>query len=496
MSDQQKVTTSSNEAAPPRTRYPQIKKFAAPSDLVARLAELDLQVSVDDELAADGVLSTPFVVNDASAGARTVGNRFAILPMEGWDATTDGKPTDLVERRWRRFGDGGSKLIWCEATAVVADGRANPNQLIMTEDNVESIAALRASMVDAHQSRFGTTEDLLVGLQLTHSGRWSRPEGAPQPRLAHDHPGLAARTAPGATVFTDDELDALIDAYVAAAKRAQRCGFDFVDVKHCHGYLLHELLTAVDRPGKFGGGFDGRTRFFRTVVERIRAEAPGLGVALRLSVYDFVPFRPGDGRIGEPDIDTDDAGSYRHAFGGDGTGLGIDLTEAHAMLDLCTELGVGLISITAGSPYYNPHIQRPAYFPPSDGYLPPEDPLVGVARMLAATAELQAAHPGLAIVTGGMSYLQDWFAHVGQPLLGSGGATSLGLGRMALSYPDLPADVLDGRELDRHLICRTLSDCTTAPRNGLISGCFPLDDFYKQRPERTQLTLIKRELRG
>ncbi|HNI34997.1 MAG TPA: hypothetical protein PLV93_06325, partial [Microthrixaceae bacterium] len=55
--------------------------------------------------------------------------------------------------------------------------------------------------------------------------------------------------------------------------------------------------------------------------------------------------------------------------------------------------------------------------------------------------------------------------------------------------------VLAGKDLDRHLVCRTLSDCTTAPRNGLISGCYPLDDFYKERPERTQLTLIKRSLR-
>ncbi len=152
--------------------------------------------------------------------------------------------------------------------------------------------------------------------------------------------------------------------------------------------------------------------------------------------------------------------------------------------------------MTAGSPYYNPHIQRPAYFPPSDGYLPPEDPLVGVVRMVDATRELQRRHPGIAVVTGGMSYLQDWIAHVGQHLVADGSATSIGLGRMALSYPDLPADVLAGNALDRHRVCRTLSDCTTAPRNGLISGCFPLDDFYKDRPERIELAEIKRRLRS
>ncbi len=472
-------------------RFPQVKKMAGPGDLRARLDELGLDLPLDDHVAADGPLSRPYAVRDASAGERTVGNRFAVLPMEGWDGTTGGAPTELVARRWRRFGEGGAKLVWGEATAVVAEGRANPNQLVMSPGNAEAIGDLRASVVHVHRERFGHVDDLVVGLQLTHSGRWCRPEGAPRPRVAYDHPVLAART-PDAVVLSDGDLRDLVDRYVDAAVLARGCGFDFVDVKHCHGYLLHELLSAVTRPGDFGGAFAHRTRFLRAVVEGIRQRAPDLALAVRLSAYDFTPFRPGDDRVGVPER----AGDYRHAFGGDGTGGGIDLTETHAFLDLCRELGIGLVSITAGSPYYNPHIQRPAFFPPSDGYLPPEDPLVGVARMLGATAELQAAHPDLAIVSGGMSYLQDWLPNVAQPMVADGRATAAGLGRMTLSYPDLPADVLAGRALERHLVCRTLSDCTTAPRNGLVSGCYPLDDFYKARPERVELARVKRERRA
>jgi 2,4-dienoyl-CoA reductase-like NADH-dependent reductase (Old Yellow Enzyme family) len=189
-------------------------------------------------------------------------------------------------------------------------------------------------------------------------------------------------------------------------------------------------------------------------------------------------------------------GPYDHAFGGDGTGLGIDLTETHAFLDIVEDLGIGLVSTTAGSPYYNPHVQRPASFPPSDGYQPPEDPLVGVARQLAATAEITRRHPGLTIVGSGYSYLQDWLAHVGQAVVAGGGATVVGIGRMALSYPGLAADVLAGRPLDRRLVCRTFSDCTTAPRNGLVSGCYPLDPFYKEHPQRVALTRAKRETRA
>lgn len=477
-------------APEPAKRLPQVKKMASPRALRERLDELGVDLGVDDTVDPVGPLARSFEVRDGTAGVRTVGNRFTILPMEGWDGTDSGAPTDLVQRRWNRFGTSGAKLIWAEATAVTAPGRANPHQLVMSATNAAAIAEARAEMVASHRTRFGSTDDLLVGLQLTHSGRWSRPQGALEPRTAFAHPMLDARS-PGATVLSDTELHELIDAYVAAASLAHRAGFDFVDVKHCHGYLLHELLGGVDRPGEFGGSFENRTRFLRTVVERLRNDEPDLMVALRLSAYDFAPFIPGPDRRGirEP-------GDVGHPFGGDATGTGIDLTEPHRLMDLCAELGIGLVSITAGSPYYNPHIQRPAYFPPSDGYLPPEDPLVGVARMAHVTAALQRAHPDLAIVTGGMSYLQDWFAHVGQHLVAAGDATSIGLGRMALSYPHLPADVLAGTPLDRQLICRTLSDCTTAPRNGLVSGCYPLDDFYKNRPERIELATIKRRLRS
>jgi 2,4-dienoyl-CoA reductase-like NADH-dependent reductase (Old Yellow Enzyme family) len=227
----------------------------------------------------------------------------------------------------------------------------------------------------------------------------------------------------------------------------------------------------------------------RIGVAGIRKRSPKLAIAVRLSAFDVVPYEAGDEGVGVPA----DANPYRYAFGGDGTGHGIDLTETHAMFDLFTELDIGLVSTTAGSPYYSPHIQRPAYFPPSDGYQPPEDPLIGVARQLAVTAELTAAHPDVKIVGSGYSYLQDWLPNVAQAVVDGGDASMVGLGRMMLSYPRLADDCLAGRQLDRRLICRTFSDCTTAPRNGLVSGCFPIDPFYKQHPQRVELTRFKRD---
>lgn len=473
-------------------RYPQVKKLDTAAKLRDHLAELGVELPLDDEVDPAGALAQPLTITDGGTGgvpARElhVPNRFAVLPMEGWDGTTDGRPTDLVRRRWGRFGTSGCGLVWGEATAVRPDGRANPNQLIIDQTTVDDIAALR-DLLDPSQ---------VVGMQLTHSGRYARPVDVPLPRTAYEHPLLDGRVhADSTNVFSDDELDELAEQYIDGAVLAQQAGFDFVDVKHCHGYFLHELLSARTRPGRYGGDLAGRTQFLRTVVAGIRDRAPGLAVAVRLSMFDLMPFRAGPGGVGEPDRDADDPRGYPFAFGGDGTGLGLDLAEAHELLGVFEELGVGLVSTTAGSPYYNPHIQRPAYFPPSDGYQPPEDPLVGVARQIAATAELAHAHPSLALAGAGYSYLQEWLPNVGQAVVAGGGAAMVGLGRMILSYPDLPADVLAGRGLQPRLICRTFSDCTTAPRNGLVSGCFPIDPFYKEHPQRVQLTQAKKDAKA
>lgn len=471
---------------------------------IRRVAQLKTAEQFRDHLRAVGA-DLPFdealdpagpLAQPCSVHGRAVGNRFAILPMEGWDGTTDGQPTDLTVRRWRNFGRSGAKLIWGgEAVAVRPDGRANPNQLVISAANLSGLAALREALLVEHQATMGRTDDLFIGLQLTHSGRFARPKEKTrlEPSVLYRHPILDRKYAlpPDHPVLTDSAVSRLVEDFVAAAKRAAGLGFDFVDVKHCHGYLGHEFLSAVDRPGQYGGSFENRTRFLTEVVDGIRAEAPGLHVGVRLNAIDVIPFRPSAAdRTGEPEPWTD--GPYPYAFGGDGTGTGFDLTEPIRFVKLLESLGIQLVCTTAGSPYWAPHLQRPAVFPPSDGYLPPEDPLVGVARQIDVTAKLKAAAPGLAFVGSGYTYLQEWLPRVGQAAVRTGRTDFVGLGRMVLSYPELPADVLAGRELQFKRLCRTFSDCTTAPRNGLISGCYPLDPFYKARPEAAELAVRKR----
>jgi 2,4-dienoyl-CoA reductase-like NADH-dependent reductase (Old Yellow Enzyme family) len=471
--------------------YTRIATLRTPNDFRAHLAALGITLPLDDVIESGS--SSP-LAQPIKTKTKTVGNSFAVLPMEGWDGTPDGHPSEATVRRWRRFGQSGAKLIWGgEAVAIRHDGRANPNQLVANESTLADLTNLREVLLTEHQRRMGQTDDVLMGLQLTHSGRFARPNGKTlEPRTLYRHPWLDAKfhVAPEA-VLSDDEVREIIEGFGPAARIAQQAGFEFIDLKHCHGYLGHEFLSAHERPGKYGGSFENRTRFLRETVAVIRAAAPGMQVGVRLSAFDWMPFKPGADKVGEPDVRN--GGHYSYAFGGDGTGLGIDLTEPHQFLDAVEALGIELVCITAGSPYYNPHIQRPALFPPSDGYQPPEDPLVGVARQIHATNDLKRKHPNLILVGTGYSYLQDWLPNVAQAALRQGWVDSVGMGRMVLSYPELLADALEGKPLQRKRICRTFSDCTTGPRNHLVSGCYPLDDYYKQHPHKALLEEAKQK---
>jgi NADPH2 dehydrogenase len=466
----------------------------------ARLRELQISIPCDSELVTGG--ASP-LARPLRAGGIELGNRFAIHPMEGWDATVDGRPTERTLRRWRRFGASGAKLIWGgEAVAVSHDGRANPNQLLINSHTLADLARLREALVAEHSRAVGSAEGLLVGLQLTHSGRYSRPNAhdRPEPRILYRHPILDARLGlpEDYPTLTDVEIGRIVDDFTRAARLAREAGFDFVDIKHCHGYLGHEFLSAHTRAGDYGGAFENRTRFLREVVGGVRAGAPGLLLGVRLSAFDTIPFRP-DPKLSAPGhpgpgVPEPFAGllPYRWGFAVSASNpVEPDLTEAVRFLSLLDELGVRLVNISAGSPYYNPHVQRPALYPPSDGYRPPEDPLEGVARQMQFTRQLKQLFPRLILVGSAYTYLQDFLPHVAQAAVREGWADCVGLGRMVLSYPTLPLDVIGGKALRRKLVCRTFSDCTTAPRNGLPSGCYPLDEYYKQSGEAARLKVLK-----
>ncbi len=418
-------------------------------------------------------------------------NRIAVQPMEGWDGHPDGNPSEYTMRRWRRFGSSGASLIWGgEAVAVSHEGRANPNQLVIAPHTHAGLTKLRDALLESYRETTGSQELPLIGLQLTHSGRYCRPNvhDRPEPKILYHHPILDRKLGLSADspVLTDEQIASIIEDFHRAACAARDLGFDFVDIKHCHGYLGHEFLSAHTRPGKYGGSFDNRTRFLREVVEGIRSIAPGLQIAVRLSAFDTVPFQAdpkssSPGKMG-PGIPEPHAHLIPYHWGFGVNPLcptELDLSEPKRFLALLEDLDIWLVNLTAGSPYYNPHVQRPAFYPPSDGYQPPEDPLLGVARQMQMTRELKSQFPNLIIVGTAYSYLQDFLPHVAQAVLRQGWVDFVGMGRMVLSYPGLLLDASEGRTIQHRLVCRTFSDCTTAPRKGLPSGCYPLDAYYK-----------------
>ena len=483
--------------------YSKVASFGSVASFEAYAKSLGLEFPCDAQIVTgdSAPLARPLTV-----AGRVLSNRFSILPMEGWDGTEDGRPTDNTRRRWQKFGRSGAKFIWGgEAVAVRHDGRANPRQLCLTEGSQSDIAGLRDLLIAAHRDPAAENDpgDLFIGLQLTHSGRFCRPNagGRLEPMILYHHPILDRKFGISSDhpVMTDDEIARLIEDYVVAAKRAQDCGYDFVDLKHCHGYLGHEFLSAVSRPGRYGGSLENRTRFLREIVAGIRAEAPGLHIGVRLSAIDLVPFKPdpeqSSGSILGPGVPESfsDALPYKCGFGTNvDNPTEFDLSETYAFCRVLEDLGINLLNVSGGSPYYNPHVTRPALYPPSDGYLPPEDPLIGVMRLMDVTRAIKTQFPNMICVGSGYTYLQDYLPNVAQAAVRNGWVDFVGLGRMVLSYPELPRDVLSVGTIKKKRICRTFSDCTTAPRNGMVSGCYPLDAVYKMSPEYKTLASVKK----
>jgi 2,4-dienoyl-CoA reductase-like NADH-dependent reductase (Old Yellow Enzyme family) len=482
--------------------YPKAGSLDGVAGFRSYLRSLGLDMPCDD-IVAHGPQS-PLAQPVEGDGMR-IGHRLAVQPMEGWDCERDGRPSDNTRRRWRRFGLSGAKLVWGgEACAVRPDGRANPRQLVMTDASQGDIARMRESVIAAHREATGEDgDDVVIGLQLTHSGRFCKPNDNTKFEwiIAYRHPlldrkfGVPADRQP----ISDDEVKRLIEDFVVAARRARACGFHFVDIKHCHGYLAHEFLSAVDRPGLYGGSLENRTRFLREVVEGIRTEAPGLKMGVRLSAVDSLPFKPDPARSAPgalgPGIPEETPLPYRYAFGANPHDpLEPDLAEPKALIEMLRGLGIHFVNITLASPYYNPHIIRPALYPPSDGYYPPEDPFVGVMRHLAIVRDLKAAFPDMCFMGSGYTYLQEFFPNVAQAVVRQGWVDIVGIGRLVLAYPELLIDILRGRPLQKKRYCRTFSDCTTAPRNGLVSGCYPLDAHYKKSAESKELAAMKKAI--
>jgi NADPH-dependent glutamate synthase beta subunit-like oxidoreductase/2,4-dienoyl-CoA reductase-like NADH-dependent reductase (Old Yellow Enzyme family) len=446
--------------------------FHSPDEVRRRIAELGLDLELSDDLRP--------LLEPVKAGKFKLPNRMVVLPMEGCDGTADGTPDELTFRRYRRFAAGGAGLLWVEATAVVPEGRANPRQLWLHKKNVAAFKQLVGEARKAAREACGAKHRPMLIVQLTHSGRYSRPVNKPQPIIAHHSRFLdpTHNLPPAYPLITDEELARLEDRYVEAALCAQRAGFDGVDVKACHRYLVSELLASHTRQdSRYGGSFENRSRFLRNVVAKIRAAAPKLLVTARLNAYDAM--------------------AYPYGFGVDQTDPNKpDLAEPIEIVRFLRSQGAPLVNITIGNPYYNPYVNRPFDLPTAGAALPPESPLVGVARFVHIVREVQAAVPEMLVVGGGHSWLRQFFPHLGAASVHKGWVSLVGVGRMAFAYPDFARELKERGQLDPLKVCVTCSACTQIMRDGGRAGCVPRDGevyepIYKQGRAEAMDTIIQ-----
>jgi 2,4-dienoyl-CoA reductase (NADPH2) len=442
-------------------------RFSDRNALERKIAELGLEMPFSDDVS---VLFSPVYMP-----GRTLLNRFVVLPMEGADADPSGNPSNLTLRRYKRFAEGGSGTIWFEATAVAAEARSNPHQLWIQPDTKKGFQRLvKETRLAAHR-KFGHDHNLLLILQLTHSGRFARPAGRPAPIVAQPNPFLDAEMGLSAArhLILDAELDALQDRFAAAAGLAAEVGFDGVDIKACHGYLISELLAARARPdSRYGGGFENRIRFLTETSQKIRRKYPGLVVTSRLSVFDAIPRPYGFG------VDAED-------------GERPDLREPIELIGRLVRLGYPLIGISLGIPAHRSHFGRPYDKPLIGQDRPAEHPLEGVARWLRLTAEIQKAFPSLPVVGAGYSWLRRFFPPIAAAAVERGKASLIGLGREALAYPEWTNDLAAEGLLDPRRVCLSCSKCSQMLRTGTPVGCALRDASIYQAEYRRARKLAK-----
>ena len=379
-------------------------------------------------------------------------NRVVFQPMEGCDGTLPGGIGALTRRRYLRFAEADAAIIWFEAVSVCHEGRANPRQLFLHKETAEIYEKLLDDMREHAFKQTGRAPKIIV--QLTHSGRFAKPDGSPKPLVAYRNPHWeTGREQQPYQIVTDDDCKQVAEYYASASALAASVGFDGIDVKCCHGYLLNEFLSAFERPGNYGGSFEHRTRLFFDCLEAAKTSVPGhVLLAPRINACDGFPYPYGWGVMPQNEI---------------------DLSECKEILRMLhSRFGCELVNISLGNPYLIPHVNRPAH-----GL--PEAPEVGMERIRGMTKELQSAFPALALASSGLSFPGQNCVAYAEEFLAEGVATLAGFGRMTLAYPGFYRDYQEHGTLDKAQVCLACGKCTELMRAGSVSGCPVRDEAYR-----------------
>jgi len=409
------------------------------------------ETGADFPLSEDtSVLNAPYDFASCSAP-----NRILFQPMEGCDSEDDGSPGEMTYHRYGRYAGGGPGVLWFESVSIVQEGRSSKHQLCMTDKNLDSFKRL-VEFTKTTCMRENGFEPLLI-IQSAHSGRYSKPDGTPAPLIACNNPLFEGDDPlPADRIMTDDEIGALPELFGRAARLSAEAGFDGIDIKACHRYLLNEFLCAYTREGIYGGSFENRTRLLFEAFDA--ATSADLLLTTRLNVYDGFPW------------------PYGFGVNPDG-GLEPDLSEPLELIGLLREkYRLKLINITAGNPHMNPHVTRPF---DKGNYVPEEHPFEGVARITGFARTVQEAFPDIAVACSGLSYLREFADRLAAGMVGSGAAAFAGFGRLTLAYPDFPKELFARGSLDAKKVCMACGLCSKLLRAGRPAGCVVRDrDAY------------------
>lgn len=405
------------------------------------------------------ILKTPLKVGNV-----TFHNRMGIAPMEGADSLEDGSPSDYTIRRYVNEAIGGSALIWFEAISIVPEGRSSKTQLLLTEENVESYKRMNEKIKEAGRKANGFEPYLIM--QANHSGRYSNPDNRPAPMIAYRHPQLEQyRAADDSCIVTDDYLKSLEESFGKAALLAKKAGFDAVDIKSCHGYLLAELLSAYDRPGQYGGNYENRTRLLKNGIKAAKVwEDENFQVTCRLGIYDGY--------------------EYPWGFGvSEGSGLKPDLNEPIRLVkELYGNCGIQMMNLTMGNPYATTHVTRPFDM---GKYEPEEHPFTGIGRMIAGIGEVKKAVPEMVIFGSAPTYLRQFADLYTAGAVEEGFCDGMLFGRMAFADPDYANEIIKNGRIDPKRVCMTCGKCGDLIRAHKPTGCVIRDPktfmpFYKE----------------
>ena len=374
--------------------------------------------------------------------------------MEGADGLADGSPSELTLRRYEREAVGESGMIWFEAISIVPEGRSSAHQLMLTEENLEAYKQFTYKVKEAGRKANGFAPFLVM--QANHSGRYSNPGGKPAPLIAYRHPDYEKlRKADDSCIVSDDYLKSLEEKLGQAALLAKKAGFDAVDIKSCHGYLLAELTSAYNRKGQYGGSFENRTRLLRNGIAAAKAyEEDTFLVTARIGVFDGFP--------------------YPYGFGvKEGKGIQPDMEEPIALMKILYEdYHMPMVNLTMGNPYVSTHVTRPF---DQGKYVPEEHPLYGVARLINGIGEVKKAVPGMVISASGPSYLRQYSDLFAAGAIKEGLCDQMLFGRMSFANPEFPKQIIENGRVDSKKVCISCGKCGDLIRAGKPTGCVVRD---------------------